>query len=209
MVREGIILGHKITRQGIDVDKAKIDIIEKLPPPMSVKGIKSFLGHAIFYRRFIKDFSKISKPLNKLLEKDTTFNFDEKCLKAFDNLKSHLLSTLIIVTPDWGSPFKLIYDASDFVVGAIIGQRRNKIFHPIYYEKKELLAIIFTLNKFFSYLVGTKVTVFSDHSPIKYFLTKKDVKPRYFYSKNSILRFKIERGRKPSDRSSVQIRATR
>ncbi len=75
MVREGIVLGHKISEKGIEVDKAKIEVIEKLPPPTSVKGIRSFLGHAGFYRRFIKDFSKISKPLSNLLMKDCPFNF--------------------------------------------------------------------------------------------------------------------------------------
>ena len=69
MVEEGIVLGHKISRKGLEVDRAKIETIEKLPPPTLVKGVRSFLGHAGFYRRFIKDFSKISKPLSKLLEK--------------------------------------------------------------------------------------------------------------------------------------------
>lgn len=75
MVQEGIVLGHKILRKGIEVDKAKLEVIEKLPPCVSVKGIRSFLGHDGFYRRFIKDFSKISKPLCQLLEHDTTFDF--------------------------------------------------------------------------------------------------------------------------------------
>ena len=76
MVKEGIVLGHKIFAKGIEVDKAKIDVIENLPPPVNVKGIRSFLGHAGFYRRFIKDFSKIAKPLNNLLNKDTAFIFE-------------------------------------------------------------------------------------------------------------------------------------
>ena len=78
MVEEGIVLGHRISQKGIEVDKAKIETIEKLPPPTSVKGIRSFLGHAGFYRRFIKDFSKIAKPLCNLLEKDVPFNFTKK-----------------------------------------------------------------------------------------------------------------------------------
>ncbi|KAA3480469.1 Retrovirus-related Pol polyprotein from transposon opus [Gossypium australe] len=85
-------------RQGIEVDKAKIDVMKKLPPPISVKGIRSFLGHAKFYRKFIKDFSKISEPLCKLLEKDSMFNFDYDCLKAFEDLKKRLISTPIIIT---------------------------------------------------------------------------------------------------------------
>ena len=106
------------------MDKAKIEVIEKLPPPSSVKGIQSFLGHASFYRRFIKDFSKISKPLCQLLEHNRKFNFDEACFKAFEILKKALISAPIIITPDWDKQFELICDASDFVVGAVLGQRQ-------------------------------------------------------------------------------------
>lgn len=83
MVQERIVLGHKVSKKGIEVDKAKIKVIEKLPPPSSVKGIRSFLGHAGFYRRFIKDFSKISKPLCQLLEHNIEFEFNEACLLKF------------------------------------------------------------------------------------------------------------------------------
>ena len=76
MVEDGIVLGHRISRNGIEVDKAKVEVIAKLPPPTSVKGIRSFLGHAGFYRRFIKDFSKISKPLCDLLAKDANFQMN-------------------------------------------------------------------------------------------------------------------------------------
>ena len=87
MVNEGIVLGHQISKNGIEVDKAKIEVIEKLPPPISIKGIQSFLGHASFYKRFIKDFSKIAHPLCKLLEKEVKFMFDEACVKSFECLK--------------------------------------------------------------------------------------------------------------------------
>jgi hypothetical protein len=90
MVEEGVVLGHKISSIGIEVDKAKVEVIEKLPPPVNVKGIRSFLGHAGFYRRFIKDFSKIAKPLRNILVKHENFNFDAKCLKAFERLKLYL-----------------------------------------------------------------------------------------------------------------------
>ncbi|XP_022843127.1 uncharacterized protein LOC111366646 [Olea europaea var. sylvestris] len=84
MVQEGIVLGHHVSARGLEVDRAKIDTIAKLPPPTNVKGIQSFLGHVGFYKRFIKDFSKVAKPLCNLLEKDTTFVFDEDCLRAFE-----------------------------------------------------------------------------------------------------------------------------
>ena len=87
MVKEGIVLGHRISERGIEVDKSNIESIEKLLPPSSVKGILSFLGHAGFYRRFIKDFSKIAKPLSNLLVQGAPFKFDDQCLKAFLFLK--------------------------------------------------------------------------------------------------------------------------
>ena len=121
MVTEGIVLGHKISRDGIEVDRAKIETISKLPPPSSVKSVRSFLGHAGFYRRFIKDFSKITRPMTRLLEKDVPFVFDEDCLKAFDFLKQKLVTAPILVAPDWSLPFELMCDASDYAVGAVLG----------------------------------------------------------------------------------------
>jgi len=156
-----------------------------------VKGVRSFLGHARFYRRFIKDFSKISKPLCNLLVKENDFNFDDECLNAFSLIKSKLVTAPIIIAPDWDLPFELMCDASDYAIGAILGQRKNKFFHAIYYAckvlnenqvnysttEKELLAVIFALEKFRSYLIGSKVIVFTDHAALKYLLTKGDLKP--------------------------------
>ena len=121
MVQEGIVLGHKISMRGIEVNKAKIDVIGKLPPLVNVKGVRSFLGHAGFYKRVIKNFSKISKPLSSFLNKDDVFLFDEECLKAFNTLKTSLVFALVITTPDWSQEFELMCDASDYVVGAILG----------------------------------------------------------------------------------------
>nr|GEZ77124.1 reverse transcriptase domain-containing protein [Tanacetum cinerariifolium] len=118
MVKEGIVLGHKISRNGIEVDKAKVDVITKLPHPTTVKGVRSFLGHADFYRRFIKDFSKISRPMTHLLEKDTPFIFFEDYIKAFQMLKQKLTEAPILIAPNWDLPFELMYDASDFAIGA-------------------------------------------------------------------------------------------
>ena len=160
MVEEGIVLGHKISNQGIKVDKAKIEVISKLPPPTLVKGVRSFLEHAGFYRRFIKDFSKVADPLCKLLEKDAKFVFNEKCMKTFELLKYKLTTTPIITAPNWSLPFEIICDASDVAVGAFLGQRVNKMFHPVYYASKtmndaqvnymvtenELLAIVFAME---------------------------------------------------------------
>ncbi|GKF60934.1 reverse transcriptase domain-containing protein [Tanacetum coccineum] len=112
MVKEGIVLGYKISKKGIEVDKAKIDVISKLPHPTTVKGIRSFLGHVGFYRRFIKDFSKISRPMTHLLEKNTPFVFLEECIQAFQTLKKKLTEAPILIAPDWDQPFELMCDAS-------------------------------------------------------------------------------------------------
>ncbi|GJX61044.1 reverse transcriptase domain-containing protein [Tanacetum coccineum] len=127
MVKEGIILGHKISKSGIEVDKAKVDVIAKLPHPTTVKGVRSFLGHAGFYRRFIQDFSKISRPMTHLLEKETPFVFSKECVEAFNALKKKLTEAPILVAPDWDLPFEIMCDASDFAVGAVLGQRAENL----------------------------------------------------------------------------------
>jgi hypothetical protein len=96
MVTEGVVLGHHVFGRGIEVDRTKVEAIEKLPYPNEIKGIRSFLGHAGFYRRFIKDFSKLSKPLTNLLQKDVPFSFTEDCVESFNVLKNALISAPII-----------------------------------------------------------------------------------------------------------------
>ncbi|XP_070679273.1 uncharacterized protein [Malus domestica] len=192
MVKQGIVLGHIISEEGIEVDKSKVDLVRHLPSPTSVREVRSFLGHAGFYRRFIKDFSKISQPLCRLLQKEVAFEFDDACSTAFKQLKEALTSAPIITPPDWSLPFELMCDASDYAIGAVLGQRKNKQPHVIYYAsrtlndaqlnysttEKELLAVVFALDKFRSYLLGTKVIIFTDHAALKYLLTKKEAKPR-------------------------------
>ncbi|GJW31782.1 reverse transcriptase domain-containing protein [Tanacetum coccineum] len=131
-------LGHKISRKGIEFDKAKVDVISKIPHPTTVKGIRSFLGHAGFYRRFIKDFSKISRPMTHLLEKNTPFIFSEDCILAFQTLKKKLTEAPIPIAPNWDQPFEIICDASDYVIGAVLGQRIEKHFRPIHYASKTM-----------------------------------------------------------------------
>ena len=123
MVQEQIVFGHRVSYKGIDVDRAKFATTEKLPPPRNVKGIISFLRHAGFYRRFIKDFSKLSKPLCNLLEKNSAFDFDDACLQAFNAIKEKLVSAPIMIVPDWNQPFEVMCDASDFAIGVVLGQR--------------------------------------------------------------------------------------
>ncbi|GJV81391.1 reverse transcriptase domain-containing protein [Tanacetum coccineum] len=192
MCREGIVLGHKISKSGIEVDRAKVDVIAKLPHPTTVKGVRSFLGHAGFYRRFIQDFSKIARPMTHLLEKETPFVFSKDCIDAFQTLKKKLTEAPILVVPDWNLPFELMCDASDFAIGAVLGQRRSKHFQPIHYAsktmteaqihytttEKEMLAVVYAFEKFRPYLVLSKSIVYTDHSALKYLMNKQDAKPR-------------------------------
>ena len=192
MVKEGIVLGHRISEKRIEVDRAKIEAIDKLLPPTTVKGVRIFLGHAGFYRRFIKDFSKISKPLCNLLLKDTKFQFDEECKTTFMLLKERLVTAPIAIAPDWDKSFELMCDISDYAIGAVLGQRKNNVFHTIYYAsrtlndaqlnyattEKELLAVVYAFDKFRPYLMGNKVLVYTDHAAIRHLVSKKDAKPR-------------------------------
>nr|GEW77147.1 putative reverse transcriptase domain-containing protein [Tanacetum cinerariifolium] len=139
MVHEGILLGHVVSKKGFEVDRTRVQIISTLPPPTNIKAVRSFLGHTGFYRRFIKDFSAISKPLSPILE-----------------------------SPDWSKPFKIMCDVSDYAAGAVLGQRVDKKPVVIFSAsktfseaqmnytttEKELLAVVFLLYKFRSYIWG-------------------------------------------------------
>ncbi|GJV14305.1 reverse transcriptase domain-containing protein [Tanacetum coccineum] len=156
------------------------------------KGIRSFLGHAGFYRRFIKDFSKISRPMTHLLEKNTPFIFSEECIQAFITLKKKLTEAPILIAPNWDQPFELMCDASDYAIGAVLGQRIEKHFRAIHYAsktmteaetnytttEKEILAVVYAFEKFRSYLIMNKSVVYTDHSALKYLFNKKYAKAR-------------------------------
>ena len=143
-------------------------------------------------RRFIKKFSLIAKPITQLLVKDAPFEFNNDCLNAFNRLKEALVSAPIISPPDWALLFEIMCDASDRAMGAVLSQRRDKKLHVIYYAsrtlteaqlnytttEKEMLAVVFAVDKFRSYLPGSKIIIFTDHAAIKYLLAKKDAKPR-------------------------------
>ncbi|GJT19357.1 reverse transcriptase domain-containing protein [Tanacetum coccineum] len=155
---------------------------------------KPFYGERrhCFYRRFIKDFSKISRPMTHLLEKNTPFIFSEECIQAFQTLKKKLTEAPILIAPNWDQPFELMCDASDYAIGAVLGQRIEKHFRPIHYAsktmteaesnytttEKEMLAVVYAFEKFWSYLIMNKSIVYTDHSALKYLFAKKDAKAR-------------------------------
>jgi hypothetical protein len=146
----------------------------------------------LVYRRFIKDFSKISKPLTNLLQKDVPFVFDDDCKEAFETLKKALITTPIVQPPDWNLPFEIMCDASDFAVGVVLGQRVDKKLNIIHYASKtldaaqknyastnkEFLAVVFACDKFRPYIIDSKVTIHTYHAAIRYLMEKKDAKPR-------------------------------
>ncbi|KAK1604717.1 hypothetical protein QYE76_028390 [Lolium multiflorum] len=171
MVNEGIVLGHKISREVLKLIELKLKPLRRCP---------------------IQGMLKISKPLTNLLQKDVPFVFDDDCKEAFETLKKALTTAPIVEPPDWNLPFEIMCDASDFAVGAVLGQRVDKKLNVIHYAsktldaaqrnyattEKELLAVVFACDKFRSYIVDSKVTIHTDHAAIRYLMTKKDAKPR-------------------------------
>ena len=162
MVREGIGLGHLVSSKGLEVDKANVEVIQDLAFPKSIRELRSFQGHVGFYRRFIQDFPKVSKPLTSLLCKEKDFIIEEEGKHTFMQLKQSLVEAPILQSPNWDLPFEIMCDSSDFAVGTVLGQQINKKPTAICYAcktladaqlnytitEKELLAVVFALEKF-------------------------------------------------------------
>ncbi|WVZ73149.1 LOW QUALITY PROTEIN: hypothetical protein U9M48_021493 [Paspalum notatum var. saurae] len=167
MVRRGLVLGHIISEKGIEVDKAKIETVERLPPPTDIRSLRSFLGHAW----------------------DVPFEFTDECEVAFRKIKELLVKAPIIQPPDWNLPFEIMCDAGDYAELSLGREKRRKSTCHLLCRKtlneaqvnyatteKELLAVVFAFEKFRSYIVNSKSTLIM--LAIKYLLTKKDAKPR-------------------------------
>ena len=192
MVREGILLGHLVSSQGLEVDKAKVELIQDLALSKSIREFRSFLGHVGFYRCFIQDFAKVTKALISLLCKEKDSIIEEEGKHAFMQLKRSLVEPPILQSPNSDLPFEILCHASDFVVGVVLGQRIDKKPNTICYTskmladaqlnytttEKELLAVVFALEKFRPYILGSKIIVYMDHAALKYLLSKKEAKPR-------------------------------
>ena len=184
------MLGHIVSGKGLEVDKAKIEVIQNLPLPGTVRDLRHFLRHVGFYRRFIQDFAKVSKPLITLLCKYKDFIIDEEGKCAFMMLKQALIEAPILQSPNWDLPFEIMCDASNYAVGVVLGQRLDKKPTTICYAsktlvkaqinytttKKELLAVVYALEKFWPYILGRKIIIYTDHPALKYLLPKKETK---------------------------------
>ncbi|GJW01499.1 reverse transcriptase domain-containing protein [Tanacetum coccineum] len=188
-----IPIDPKIKIKLLHVPSTKLSRIVLSSPNDRYRNQKLLVAfYAGFYRRFIKDFSKISRPMTHLLEKNTPFIFLEDCILAFQTLKKKLTEAPILIAPNWDQPFEITCDASDYTIGAVLGQRIEKHFRPIHYAsktmteaetnyttiEKEMLAVVYAFEKFRSYLIMNKSVVYTDHSALKYLFNKKDAKAR-------------------------------
>ena len=191
MVRQGVVLGHIVSGEGLEVDNAKIEVIQNLSLPGTVRDLRSFLVQVGFYKRFIQDFAKVSKPLTTLLCKDKDFIIDEEGKCTSTMLKQARIKAPILQSPNWDLPFEIMCDASDYAVGVVLGQRLDKKSTAICYAsktlveaqinytttEKKLLAVVYALDKFRPYMLGSKIIIYTDHAALKYLLSKKEAKP--------------------------------
>ena len=205
--RESVtFLGHIIDREGVRVMPDKIQAIKDWPALTSVKDVQSFLGLAGYYRRFIKDFSKIAAPLSELTKKDLSFTWTQREQTAFDNLKTALCNTPVLIIPDPSKPFVLRTDASGYAVGAVIQQDQGNGLQPIAYLSKKLnsaernypvheqeqLAIILSLQEWRHYLHGTRFKVITDHNSLKYLETQDNLSGRQHRWREKMAEFDME-----------------
>lgn len=185
--KEIMYLGHNISERGILPDLSKIDVIKNYPVPHNVNKVKSFLGLANYYRKFVPDFSSIIEPINRLLKKNCKFVWTEQCENSFQLIKAKIMSPQILAFPDFEKPFVLTTDASNIALGAVLSQKENdkcnfleEIDRPVAFAsrllngaeknyhtmEKEMLAVVWGINNFRPYLYGRFFTVITDHKPL-------------------------------------------
>nr|QHA33695.1 polyprotein [Chibugado virus] len=186
-------LGYVISREGINPNFKKVEAVTNYPQPKTIKELRSFLGMTGYYRRFVRDFAKIAKPLTNLLRGETVtsnkkINLDDKENRCFEKLKQVLASSDVLIYPDFSKPFVLTTDASDFAIGAVLSQGEIGKDRPIHFAsrtlsqseekysvpEKEMLAIFWALKTFRNYLYGTKFKIFTDHQPLTFALSPKN-----------------------------------
>ena len=186
--REVCYLGHLITDKGIRPDPEKVKSVQNFPVPTNTKQVKPFLGLAGYYRRFVQNFSSISKPINNLLKKNVPFDWTTSVQLAFEKLKSILSDDSVLQYPDFSKPFNLTTDASGTGIGAILSQQTKTGDQPIAYASrslnkaelnysttdKELLAIVWSVQHFRPYLYGREFNILSDHKPLVWLFNVKD-----------------------------------
>lgn len=181
-------LGYMVDKQGLRTDPSKVEVILNYPTPTSPKEVKRFVGMAGWYRRFIQDFSKISRPLSKLTCKNINFEWTEEAEEAFNKLKSNLVSAPILKCPDFNLPFSIQCDASAYAIGAVLTQSYDNFDHPVAFcsrllnkhevnyttTERELLAVLFALEQFRMYVEGQKCNIVTDHASLQWFYKLKN-----------------------------------
>jgi hypothetical protein len=175
------LLGHTISQDGISVDPSKVQEVMDWKPPKSVHKIRSFLGLAGYYRRFIPDFYRIAKPMTELLKKGVKFVWSEPCEKAFHTLRQHLTSAPVLVQLDNSKPFEVFCDASGTGLGCVLMQEGRVIAYASWalrpHENNypthdlELAAVVHALKIWRHYLMGNHCNIFTDHKSLKYIFT--------------------------------------
>ena len=181
-------LGHFVSKDGVEVDPAKIEAVKEWPTPKNVSDIRSFLGLAGYYRRFVKDFSKIAKPMTSLMRKDCKFVWTEKCEAAFQTLKEKLTTAPILTLPDGSGSYDVYSDASKNGLGCVLMQNGKVIAYASRQLKPyevnypthdlKLAAIVFALKIWRHYLYGMKCRIYTDHKSLKYIFTQKELNMR-------------------------------
>jgi hypothetical protein len=191
----GILLGHIVCKQGLLVDPAKIAVIVNLPPPNIVHQLKETLGHRGYYGKFIKGYVQITTPMENLLRKDTKFQWNDECQHGLDTLKEKMVTALILVFPDWENTFHMHVNALTIALGAILAQPGvGDLDHPVAFTsrklsdseqnynttEREVLAMVYALQKFRHCLLVKHFKMFIDHSALKYLVNKLVLRGRIY-----------------------------
>jgi hypothetical protein len=185
---EVAFLGYVISAGGISVDPSKVKDVLNWMPPMNALEIRSFLGLAGYYRRFIKDFSKIAKPMTRLLEKNKDFNWTEECQASFEELKKQLTLAPVLILPDITKKFNIYCDASQQGLGCVLMQDGKVVSYTSRQLRKheenypthdlELAVVVHALKIWRHYLIGHRCEIYSDHKSLKYIFTQNDLNLR-------------------------------
>ena len=187
-----LYLGHVITAEGISMDPEKINSIKNFPTPRSLTDVRSFVGLASYYRRFIKNFSSIAEPLTRLTKKEEAFKWTGRQAAAFETLKDRLMNEPILAHFNPELETEVRADACGYGLGAALVQKHDDGFHVISYAarlmkdaeknypttEQEVLAIVYAVEKFRHYLLGLKFVIVTDHCSLCYIMTKTKLSPR-------------------------------
>lgn len=205
LCKEVVFLGHIVTPQGVKPNPDKIDSIKRFPIPRTQKQIKSFLGLLGYYRKFIQDFAKLTKPLTECLKKGRKITLDESYVNCFEHCKDILSNDPLLQYPDFSKPFNLTTDASKFAIGAVLSQGPIGTDKPVSYAsrtlseteikystiEKELLAIVWA-TKHFRPLYGRKFRIVTDHKPLTWLFSLKDTNSKLIRWRLKLEEFEYE-----------------